>query len=101
DSSPGLAPRWARRAHESARPRDHLQPHRARAGTGSDMTHTVAPPAAPPSVVVIDDTEGNRYVVSRLLRAAGMQVAEAANGHQGLELAHAHPDLVLVHWNGG
>jgi len=63
------------------------------------MTHTVAPPAAPPSVVVIDDTEGNRYVVSRLLRAAGMQVAEAANGHQGLELAHAHPDLILVDVN--
>jgi signal transduction histidine kinase len=52
-----------------------------------------------PNVVVIDDTDGNRYAVSRLLRGAGMHVVEAANGRDGLVLAADHPDLVLVDVN--
>ncbi len=63
------------------------------------MTQTVALRAEPPHVVVIDDTEGNRYVVARLLRAAGMRVAEAENGRHGLVLAREHPDLILVDVN--
>ena len=62
-------------------------------------TQALALPMAPPHVVVIDDTEGNRYVVSRLLRGAGMSVDEAENGQQGLEMANSHPDLILVDVN--
>jgi PAS domain S-box-containing protein len=53
----------------------------------------------PPFVLAIDDTEGNRYVVARLLRAAGMRVSEAANGSDGLRLAAEIPDLILVDVN--
>jgi PAS domain S-box-containing protein len=63
------------------------------------MTHALALAAAPPNVVVIDDTEGNRYAVARLLRGAGMKVAEAENGRDGLKLAHNQPDLILVDVN--
>lgn len=53
----------------------------------------------PPRVVVVDDTEGNRYVVSRLLRGAGMNVLEAATGFEGLELAQTKPDLIILDIN--
>ncbi|HTD59924.1 MAG TPA: ATP-binding protein [Gemmatimonadaceae bacterium] len=54
----------------------------------------------PTRVLVVDDTEGNRYSVARLLRAAGMQVDEAETGNQALRMAAAHlPDLVLVDVN--
>jgi signal transduction histidine kinase len=50
-------------------------------------------------VVVIDDTEGNRYVVARLLRGAGMRVAEAGTARDGLALIAQRPDLVVVDVN--
>ena len=60
----------------------------------------MAPEPAPPSVLVVDDTEGNRYVVARLLRAAGMRVSEAANGREALDLvAERSPDLVVLDIN--
>ena len=31
-------------------------------------------------VLVVDDTEGNRYATSRLLRSAGFDVRESASG---------------------
>ena len=52
-----------------------------------------------PRVVVVDDTEGNRYAVSRMLRAAGMQVDEAANGEEALVLAATVPDLMVLDIN--
>ena len=53
-----------------------------------------------PSVLVVDDTEGNRYTVSRLLRGVGLVVAEASSGAEALaHLAHAVPDLVVLDIN--
>jgi signal transduction histidine kinase len=52
-----------------------------------------------PRVLAIDDTEGNRYAVARILRGAGMQVLEAATGRDGLRLAAELPDLILVDIN--
>ena len=43
-----------------------------------------------PRILVVDDTDGNRYAVSRLLRAAEMEVMEAASGHEALRLIVWH-----------
>jgi signal transduction histidine kinase/DNA-binding response OmpR family regulator len=52
------------------------------------------------SVLVIDDTEGNRYAVSRLLRGAGMRVTEVETAAAALRrLAEVVPDLVVLDIN--
>ena len=49
------------------------------------------------TVLIVDDTEPARYAKSRLMRAAGLQVLEAATGAEALRLAREHlPDLVLL-----
>ena len=82
------------------------------------MGHAVAPPIDPtsapraeeprvitaerssPTVLVVDDTEGNRYTLSRLLRGAGLTVAEAASGAEAQAyLAGSVPDLVVLDIN--
>ena len=50
-------------------------------------------------VLVVDDTEGNRYSVSRLLRGAGFVVEEAATGAEALALALGQPDVVVLDVN--
>jgi signal transduction histidine kinase len=51
-------------------------------------------------VLVVDDTEGNRYAVSRILRGAGMEVVEAVSGAQAFAcLAASVPDLVVLDIN--
>ena len=55
--------------------------------------------AAALRVLVVDDTEGNRYAVSHLLRSVGMEVMEASNGRQALELVTTAPDLVILDIN--
>ncbi len=52
-----------------------------------------------PHILVVDDTAGNRYAVSRLLRGAGMQVSEAENGAAAIRLAAEIPDLVVLDIN--
>ena len=52
-----------------------------------------------PAVLVVDDTEGNRYAVARALRGAGMRVTEAATGADALRLAAALPDLIVLDIN--
>ncbi len=48
-------------------------------------------------LLVIDDTEANRYAVARHLRANGYNVREASTGQAGLDLAFAErPDLVVL-----
>lgn len=49
-----------------------------------------------PTVLVVDDTPGNRYAVARILRGAGMHVIEADNGRDALRLARSGPDLVVL-----
>src|SRR3984957_8134650 len=49
-----------------------------------------------PTILVIDDTEQNRYMFSRYLRKAGFEVMEAATGLEGLELVNRNPSLVLL-----
>lgn len=48
-------------------------------------------------ILNINDSASNRYYVSRVLKAAGWEVLEAATGGAGLELARASlPDVVVL-----
>ncbi|CAA9322242.1 MAG: hypothetical protein AVDCRST_MAG11-2066 [uncultured Gemmatimonadaceae bacterium] len=47
-------------------------------------------------VLVVDDTEANRYVVARWLERAGFRVVEAAGGAEALALAPEAADLVIL-----
>jgi signal transduction histidine kinase len=47
-------------------------------------------------ILVVDDTEANRYTVVRLLRRAGYTVYEAVDGRRGLEAATPDVDLVIL-----
>lgn len=50
-------------------------------------------------VMVIDDEEDYRIIISEVLRSAGMEVSLAKDGEEGLRLLKAKPaDIVLVDW---
>ncbi|NCC93449.1 MAG: response regulator, partial [Opitutae bacterium] len=49
-----------------------------------------------PLVLIVDDKEENRYLLRLLLEGAGLAVAEATHGGEGLTSARAtRPDLVI------
>ena len=50
-------------------------------------------------VLVVDDTDGNRYAVARALRGAGMRVIEASTGADAIRLAATVPDLIVLDIN--
>jgi PAS domain S-box-containing protein len=50
----------------------------------------------PTVILVVDDKEGTRYTVCRLLRREGYGVVEAACGEQALRLARDKPDLIIL-----
>jgi two-component system chemotaxis response regulator CheY len=52
-------------------------------------------------VLVIDDSRTVRAIIGKTLREVGFEVAEAANGREGLEQLQKPPGagLVLVDWN--
>ena len=47
-------------------------------------------------ILIADDREENRYVVGRVLRAAGYECLEAPTGSKALELAETQPDLIIL-----
>lgn len=47
-------------------------------------------------ILVVDDDDANRYVVSRILRQAGFAIKEAATGTDALQLATEQPDLIIL-----
>ncbi|MDD5304153.1 MAG: response regulator transcription factor [Elusimicrobia bacterium] len=50
-------------------------------------------------VLVIDDEEDYRIIISEVLRGAGMEVRLAVDGEQGLRMLKENPaDVVLVDW---
>jgi two-component system chemotaxis response regulator CheY len=51
--------------------------------------------------LVVDDSRAMRLILGQILRQAGFEVADAANGREGLERlgGMARPDVVLVDWN--
>ncbi|HEX3875534.1 MAG TPA: response regulator [Bryobacteraceae bacterium] len=53
-----------------------------------------------PRILNVDDNEGSRYAVTRVLEHAGFEVGEAASGKEALRVARAErPDLVLLDVN--
>jgi signal transduction histidine kinase/CheY-like chemotaxis protein len=70
----------------------------AQAVTAVTASRTMTGFAGPrKKVLVVDDIAENRAVVIDLLTPLGFEVAQAANGREGLELAHRlRPDLILM-----
>lgn len=48
------------------------------------------------TILVVDDEDANRYVISRHLRNAGYKVLEAADGREALAQVGNLPDLVIL-----
>ncbi|MEA3209892.1 MAG: two-component system, cell cycle response regulator DivK [Chthoniobacter sp.] len=54
-------------------------------------------PIAMPKILLVEDNEMNRDMLSRRLQRKGYQVVLAVDGQSGVELAQTHaPDLVLM-----
>lgn len=49
-----------------------------------------------PRILIVDDSESNRYTASRHLRRAGYEVFEAATGQEALKALENNPDLVIL-----
>jgi CheY-like chemotaxis protein len=53
--------------------------------------------AEPPTVLLVEDTEDNRFMMRRLLEMSGYRVVEAMNGEEAVRLARAEsPQLILM-----
>src|SRR5262245_36193611 len=65
----------------------------------SDTHGDVAPgpeTKAPQTILLVDDNEAGRYVLSRALRFEGFQVWEAGDAAEGLHLATNQPDIIVL-----
>ncbi|MFO0553596.1 MAG: response regulator [Polyangiaceae bacterium] len=49
-----------------------------------------------PKIIVVDDSPGERRLVTTVLTTAGYEVVEATNGPDGLVRIHEHPNARLV-----
>jgi CheY-like chemotaxis protein len=48
-------------------------------------------------VLIIEDNEKNRYLITFILKGAGYEVIEAITGEEGVGMAESlHPDLILM-----
>ncbi|HEY6218140.1 MAG TPA: response regulator [Pyrinomonadaceae bacterium] len=53
--------------------------------------------AEPQTVLLVEDTEDNRFMMRRLLEMTGYRVIEAMNGEEAVKLAQAEsPSLILM-----
>ena len=53
--------------------------------------------ADPPTVLLVEDTEDNRFMMRRLLEMSGYRVVEAMNGEEAVKVARAEtPQLILM-----
>ncbi|HEU4714417.1 MAG TPA: response regulator [Pyrinomonadaceae bacterium] len=49
------------------------------------------------TVLLVEDTEDNRFMMRRLLEMSGYEVVEATNGEEAVRLAQSeHPQLILM-----
>ncbi len=63
------------------------------AKSGAKMTEK----ATPLTVLLVEDTEDNRFMMRRLLEMAGYRVVEAMNGEEAVKLAKSEsPHLILM-----
>jgi signal transduction histidine kinase/CheY-like chemotaxis protein len=57
-------------------------------------------PGAIPVALLIDDQESDRYVLRRLVTAAGCSVVEATDGQEGIKVAfQMMPDVIFLDWS--
>ena len=49
-----------------------------------------------PRVLVVDDRNQNRYVLSRILQTAGFAVEECSTGMHALEMVRTLPDVMIL-----
>lgn len=53
-----------------------------------------------PRILIIEDNDDNRDMLSRRLRRRGFDVITASGGHEGIEMAQTEsPDLILLDLN--
>ena len=53
--------------------------------------------ARKPRVLIIDDAENDRYVLKHRLRGSQLEIAEATNGPEGIDMARGgQPDLIFL-----
>jgi CheY-like chemotaxis protein len=53
--------------------------------------------AEPPTVLLVEDTEDNRFMMRRLLEMTGYRVVEAMNGEEAVQLAKTEsPNVILM-----
>ncbi len=57
------------------------------------------PESSPSTILYVDDTEAQRYAISRVLRRSGFEVLEASTGRQALDTLSASPDLIVLDVN--
>jgi len=66
-------------------------------GLGSDQKNIIGYKGVRQKILVIDDKEDNRNVLTGLLQPLGFEIIEAADGCEGLDKASEHePDMVLT-----
>lgn len=60
------------------------------------MSPAAAPPAARPTVLVVEDEDGIRTTVAAILRLKGFDVVEAADGEEALERLEEGSVAVMI-----
>jgi len=66
-------------------------------GYERESTETMTGQDAPVTVLLVEDTEDNRFMMRRLLEMSGYRVVEATNGEEAVRLAEAEsPGLILM-----
>jgi len=48
------------------------------------------------TILLVDDTDAQRYALSRVLRSGGFKVEEAASGEEAMQKLAVRPDLILL-----
>jgi signal transduction histidine kinase len=51
---------------------------------------------APATILLVDDSEDNRYAIRRHLEKAGFKVNEACDGGEALKLVRENPDVIIL-----
>jgi PAS domain S-box-containing protein len=71
------------------------------APTLAPAIQALSPSLGPLSVLLVDDDEDVRYLVSRMLKNAGLQIASVAGGEEALDSLQAGsiPDLIILDQN--
>jgi PAS domain S-box-containing protein len=76
---------------------DALEAARSSRDTVEDERTTPVPGGSGPLVLIVEDDPDSRDLLARMLSGDGYRVATAADGQQGLALAHElHPDLITL-----